>query len=136
MHRLLLAIILMTPLSGCTTGGNVVESQPPVDAQTIDDAQQSPEKLDVDTEVLEIASKEPQVTAFIAANPGHRHEITVLAPETIEGLSEKYPVIYGDLPEKTLYKIDYKDQNGMLVIVDLENEKVLRYFRTSGVSLG
>lgn len=85
----------------------------------------------VNDSLLEIASSEPDVASVIGENPAY--EVTVLPPENISQLSGKYPVIYGNLPNKTLYRVDFK---GMLVIVDMENKKVLRYFRTGGVSLG
>jgi len=64
-----------------------------------------------------------------------QYEITILHPDNITKLSKDYPVIYGDLPEKTLYRIDYTNGRGMLVIVDMENKMVLRHFMTSGVNL-
>ena len=64
-----------------------------------------------------------------------QYEITVLHPDNITKLSKEYPVIYGDLPEKTLHRIDYTNGRGMLVIVDMENKMVLRHFMTSGVNL-
>ncbi len=128
MHLFLLAMtVLLTVLSGCTSEeGKKATSIP----------EEHVSALDIDTRLLETASKEPQVASFIAENPGYRYEITVLAPEDIEGLATKYPVIYEDLPDKTLYKIDYIHDKGMLVIIDLDKEEVLKYFRTSGVSLG
>jgi len=64
-----------------------------------------------------------------------QYEITILHPANITKLSKEYPVIYGDLPEKTLYRIDYTNGRGMLVIVDMEDKMVLRHFMTAGVNL-
>lgn len=86
--------------------------------------------------LLKIADQEPQVGYFIAENPGYKTEITVIAPENITKLSEKYPAIYGNLPNRTLYEIEYGSGKGMLVIIDPIDKKVLRYFRTANVTLG
>lgn len=85
--------------------------------------------------LVKIAIQEPDVASFIALNPDSHPEITILTPENISQLSKKYPALYGSIPNKTLYKLEYKGERGLLVIVDLENEKVLKYFRTAGVSL-
>ncbi len=90
----------------------------------------NPPQQKVNDSLLEVASSEPEVASVIGENPVY--EVTVLAPENVTQLSKKYPVIYGNLPDKTLYRVDFK---GMLVIVDMENKKVLRYFRTGGVNL-
>ncbi len=89
---------------------------------------------EVNNNLIEVASSEPEVASVIGENPAS--EVTVLSPENISQLSGKYPVIYGNLPNKTLYRVDFNNGTGMLVIVDMENKKVLRYFRTGGVSLG
>jgi hypothetical protein len=86
-------------------------------------------------EVLAIAAQEPEVIAFIAEKPGYYYEITVLPPANITELAQRYPVIYGNLPNATLYQIEYTNGRGLLVIVDLENETVVRHFRTTGVWL-
>ncbi|MGB8217185.1 MAG: hypothetical protein WCE94_07780 [Candidatus Methanoperedens sp.] len=85
--------------------------------------------------LLKIAGEEPDVASFIAQNPDSHPDITILTPENISQLSKKYPALYSSLPNRTLYKLEYKGERGLLVIVDLENEKVLKYFRTAGVSL-
>lgn len=93
------------------------------------------EKQEMDDTLLELAAQEPEVGSFIAENRDYQYEITVLYPENITQMSKKYPVIYGNLPNKTLYRIDYKNGRGMLLIVDLENGEVLKHFRTAGVSV-
>lgn len=85
--------------------------------------------------LVKIAEQEPDVATFIAQNPESYPEITVLAPENISRLSKKYPALYGNLPNRTLYKLEYRGERGMIVIVDFENKTVLKYFRTAGVSL-
>lgn len=82
-----------------------------------------------------IAEQEPDVASFISQNPDSHPDITVLTPENVSQLSKKYPALYGNLPNRTLYKLEYKGERGLLVIVDLENKKVLKNFRTAGVSL-
>ncbi|MCX9025798.1 MAG: hypothetical protein OIN85_06855 [Candidatus Methanoperedens sp.] len=85
--------------------------------------------------LVKITDQEPDFASFIAQNPDSHPEITMLTPENISHLSKKYPALYGNLPNRTLYKLEYKGERGLLVIVDLENKKVLKYFRTAGVSL-
>ncbi len=85
--------------------------------------------------LLEIAGHEPQVVSYISNNPNYHVGISILPQETIMELSKNYPAIYGNLPAKQLYKIEYKSGKGMLVIVDLENKKILRYFRTFNVTM-
>jgi hypothetical protein len=93
--------------------------------------QPSTEGNNVNDSLIEIVSKYKAVSSLIPNNQSFK--ITVLYPENMTQLSKKYPVIYGSLPNKTLYRIDYMSQRGMLVIVDLENKTVLRYFMTAGV---
>ena len=85
--------------------------------------------------VVKIARQEQNVATFIAQNPDSSPEITMLTPEIISQLSKKYTALYGNLPNRTLYKLEYKGERGLLVIVDPENKKVLKHFRTAGVSL-
>lgn len=118
MHRLVLAVVLLAYVSGCIAEEKI-------------SIQPSTEGNNVNNSVLEIASKDPEVSSLIAQS----YEITILYPKNITQLSQKYPAIYGSLPDKTLYRIDYRGERGMLVIVDLENKTVLRYFRTAGVIL-
>lgn len=94
------------------------------------------ETTNINSQVLTLAKNTSFVNEFVAENPDYQYEITVLQPENITQLSKKYPVIYGNLPNKTLYRIDYKNGRGMLLIVDLENGEVLKHFRTAGVSVG
>ena len=87
-------------------------------------------------ELIRIASQDSRVQSFTAAEPSYSRDITVLEPENIAELSKTQPVMYGGLPGKILYKIEYRsDGKGILVIVDLEERKVLKYFRLVGVSL-
>ena len=73
-----------------------------------------------ETEILKIAGLESG-------------SITKLTPQNLTKLAEKYPVIYGNLPNKTLYQIKTEKQ---LIIVDAEEKKILRRFRVVGISLG
>lgn len=73
-----------------------------------------------ETEILKIASLESG-------------SVAKLTPQNLTELAEKYPVIYGNLPNKTLYQIKTEKQ---LIIVDAEEKKVLRKFRVVGISLG
>jgi hypothetical protein len=124
----LLTMVLVAYGAGCITEEDA-GSQHPAETQEMLETEEIADTL------LELAAQEPEVGSFIAENPEYHYEITVLPPANITHLSNKYPVIYGNLPNKTLYKIDYTNGRGMLVIVDLENETVLKHFRTAGVSL-
>lgn len=121
-------VALVTYSLGCIAEEESGGSQPSSEKQEMPETEERADKL------LELATQEPEVSSFIAENTDYHHEITVLHPENITQLSKKYPVIYGNLPNKTLYKIEYENGREMLVIVDLEDEAVLRYFRTAGVS--
>src|SRR5574341_432485 len=66
------------------------------------------EKTGINESLIRIAGKDPEVSSFIASNPESLPEITVLRPEDITVLSKKYPAVYGNLPNKMLYRIEYK----------------------------
>jgi ABC-type glycerol-3-phosphate transport system substrate-binding protein len=125
-------IVLLTMVLVAYGAGCIAEegSQPPAETQDMLETEEMTDK-----QLLELAAQEPEVGSFIAENPGYHYEITVLPPANLTELAQRYPVIYGNLPNATLYQIEYTDGRGMLVIVDLENETVVRYFRTTGVSL-
>jgi len=128
-NRVLAAMALMALVTWSV--GCIVEKelQPPPENQEILETEEMADKL------LERAAQEPEVSQFITENPDYQYAITVLHPDNITQLSKKYPVIYGNLPNKTLYRIDYTNNGrGMLVIVDQEDEAVVRYFRTAEVS--
>jgi hypothetical protein len=129
MHRAILVLALMAMVAG--SGGCIAEKGPPPEAGD----QQVQASLQTDEQLLAIAAQHPEVNAYLAENPAYHYEITRLTPANLTELAQTYPVIYGNLPNTTLYQIDYTDGRGMLVIVDLENEEVVRYFRTAGVSL-
>jgi hypothetical protein len=122
-------LALMTIVAG--GGGCIAEDSSPPEAGD----QQVQESMQTDEQLLTIAAQHPEVSAYTAENPAYQHEITLLTPVNITELAQTYPVIYGNLPNTTLYQIDYTDGRGLLVIVDLENETVVRYFRTAGVNL-
>jgi hypothetical protein len=129
MRRTILVLALMAMAAG--SGGCIGEDGPP---STTGD-QQVQVSMQTDEQILAIAAQHPEVNAYLVENPAYRYEITRLTPANLTELTETYPVIYGNLPNATLYQIDYTDGRGLLVIVDLENETVVRYFRTAGVSL-
>jgi hypothetical protein len=129
-HRMPVIIALMVMVTysgGCITDDGLQSS---AEHEGLRGAEQAGED-----ELLAIAAQEPEVSAFIAENPEYHYEITVLPPANLTELAQRYPVIYGNLPSTTLYQIEYTNGRGLLVIVDLENETVVRYFRTAGVSL-
>lgn len=137
-----MALCLLLAVAGCVTSQpETVSTAPEVSEEAVaQEGAEAPAVEQGEAEIdeaglLELASQDPAVTSFIAENPDYAYEVTALSPEDITGLAEKYPVIYGNLPGKTLYRIDYKDGRGILVIVDLEGGAVLRSFRTAGVSL-
>ncbi len=70
--------------------------------------------------------------AKIAGVEGQKYKITLLTPENLTVLARKYPVIYGNLPNRTLYQIKTEKQ---LIIVDVEEKKVLRSFRVVNIEL-
>ena len=130
-HRMPVIVALIAVVT--YSGGCITDDGSPSSSAEHEELQGAAQA--VEGEVLAIAVQEPEVSAFIAENPDYHYEIAVLPPANITQLSKKYPVIYGNLPNKTLYKIEYTNGRGLLVIVDLENETVVRSFRTTGVSL-
>ncbi len=89
-----------------------------------------------DDELLAIVSEDSQVIRFVSENSNYGTEITMLEPLIIKNMAKEQPVIYGGLPEKVLYEIKYTSSGkGLLVIVDFEEKKVLKTFRTTAVSL-
>lgn len=127
-------MICLVFISGCTekqrTGPDLNEQE----TVTGSNQEDTVSEQEINDTVLEIAQKDSSVSSFISEY-NYSYEITVLDTKAIEPLAEEYPVIYDGLPEKTLYRIEYQNGKGMLVIVDLENETVLRSFRTTGVTL-
>ena len=102
----LLFLFIAILLLGCVLEDKIVKTG--VENKTTDEA-----------EILKIAGLE-------------NGSITKLTPQNLTKLAEKYPVIYGDLPNKTLYQIKTEKQ---LIIVDADEKKVLRKFKLVGVSL-
>lgn len=132
--RWIILVICLVFISGCTekqrTGPDLNEQE----TATGSNQEDTVSEQEINDTVLEIAQKDSSVSSFISEY-NYSYEITVLDEKTIEPLAEKYPVIYDGLPEKPLYRIEYQNGKGLLVIVDLENETVLRSFRTTGVTL-
>jgi len=87
-------------------------------------------------EVAKVASQDERVRSFADLEVGCDRRITALEPEAVTLLSEEQPVVYGGLPARMLYRIEYSSGGrGVLAIVDVEQEKVLRCFQTVGVDL-
>lgn len=90
------------------------------------------QSLDPQSKALAIAERDPNVAAFKRAYPNAAHTVAALEPETAKQKAEKYPVVYGGLPEKTLYEVHYSAGTvGMLLIVDIETAQVLKIFETA-----
>lgn len=74
---------------------------------------------------------------FISDNPNYKVEATELDITAVKNLAREYPVIYGELPEKILYRVEYTSGGkGLLLIVDMERKEVMRSFGTIGIGLG
>jgi hypothetical protein len=127
MRCAILMLALMAMAAG--SGGCIAEDSPPPEAGD----QQVQESMQTDEQLLQIAAQHSEVSAYILENPAHHYEITRLTPVNLTGLAQTYPVIYGNLPNTSLYQIDYTDGRGLLVIVDLENETVVRSFSNTRI---
>ena len=133
MHRVVMTLCTVLSIIGCVASPleetvNQIQPEETAIGQGISIAD--------DSTVLYIANQEPNVASFIAENSDYQYEVSVLGLDEIGELADKYPVIYANLPKKVLYQVDYKNSRGLLVIVDVEGEKVLKHFRTAGVKLG
>ena len=104
--------------------------------QNVSQEDQEKENKSSEAKILQIADTHTEVKKFIQQNPDYEHIITQLTAENTTKLAEEYPVIYGTLPSRTLYRVNYKSNNkGLLVIVDFEEKRVLKYFKTTGINL-
>ena len=89
-----------------------------------------------DVDILKIAGENENVREFISEYPQYSYTVVVLALENLTDMAVKYPAVYGNLPQKTLYRVDYTSgSRGVFVIVDADEGKIMRYFRSVGVSL-
>lgn len=80
--------------------------------------------------VLLISKNSSEVNNFITQNPDYQTEIKKLTLQDLENLSKTQPVIYGNI-SKPVYQVTYKSEEyGLICLVDLELEKVLRCLRT------
>lgn len=111
--RSLLFLFLL--IAGCTHAGETPSTHSLESAQVKDSAQSGIDKA-----------------VAIAGVEGENFSVEVITQENMSRLSEKYPVIYGGLPNRTLYQITTEKE---LIIVDLEEKKVLRRFRVVGIKL-
>lgn len=88
-------------------------------------------------ELFSIAESIEPVRAFAEANPGCMKTAELLTQANITALAGVQPAIYADLPQKDLYKITYSTaQSGYMLIIDAEEGKVLKYFKTAPLTLG
>jgi len=130
-------MLAMTLLAGCISQkAEITLSTPSTTTTTIGPREGT--TLPDSAVVLEIAGQIQEVKDFTSANSGYKHQLTVLTPENLTTLAKEYPALYGNLPEKTLYKVEYfpkSGSQGILVIVDLEEQKALKYFRTMQLAL-
>ena len=125
-RRAVLYLFIISLLAGCVAEHPEAESK----AQAMQ-TQQPAQPPAMHTQPQQNASNLSQQVLSIAGV--EKGEVEMLTPENLSRLAEKYPVIYGNLPSKTLYQIKTED---MLIIVDAEQKKVLRKFRVVGVKLG
>lgn len=86
--------------------------------------------------VLEIAGTNDFVQQLIVGQ-GFETKITRLDSKGILELRAK-DALYDNLPEKTLYRVNYDSavKGSYVVIVDLEQNKVLKFFRIASISVG
>lgn len=97
----------------------------------------SPAKKFSEEEVVSFTSGFGDGRAFISDNPSYEVEVAELDPATVKNLARDFPVIYEELPEKILYRVEYKSgEKGLLLIVDMEKMQVLKSFSTIGIGFG
>ena len=97
---------------------------------------QTPQTETTESDILEIGATSRQVSSFISENPDYTANVTKLSPTDIADLSKTYPAIYGELPSKTLYKIDYSfGDKGYLVIIDPQTQEILKEINAITVQL-
>jgi hypothetical protein len=84
-----------------------------------------------------IAEGVEPVSVFAQENPNCTKAVELLTAGNITALASVQPAIYGDLPQKDLYKVTYStERSGYMLIIDAEEGKVLKYFKTAPVVLG
>jgi hypothetical protein len=94
------------------------------------------QSADLSSKALEISDKDENVLQFKGMYQNSTTNVSMLTAAQIKEEAKTYPAVYGNLPEKTLYKVTYSaNDNGLLLIVDAENETVLKEFSTSAESL-
>jgi len=93
--------------------------------------------LTLEQEIVQIAQHVDRVRSFLSQNSEYQTTLTLLTPEAAQQLAQKYPVIYGDLPQKDLYQARYTaGTRGYLVIVDQDTKQVLKFFRVGNITIG
>ena len=89
-----------------------------------------------DEEVLLISGQNELIMAFVEKDQDITINVTELNKIEVKALAEKYPAVYGNLPEKTLYSVIYeKDGNGYNCIVDVEKKETLICIKTLAVGM-
>ncbi|MCK5063433.1 MAG: hypothetical protein KAR23_05895 [Candidatus Aenigmarchaeota archaeon] len=87
-------------------------------------------------DVLLISNQNELIMAFVEKDPDITINVTELNKIEVKALVEKYPAVYGNLPEKTLYSVIYeKDGNGYNCIVDVEKKETLTCIKTLAIGM-
>ena len=98
---------------------------------TEDDSSEATEE-----DVLLISNQNELIMAFVEKDPDITINVTELNKIEVKALVEKYPAVYGNLPEKTLYSVIYeKDGNGYNCIVDVEKKETLTCIKTLAIGM-
>lgn len=124
-----LALILGISLTACMSRPPQVGEMPMPN--------KSEENVGLTDECIRIAEENSDVRTFIQKNPDYSVEITGLTPRDASVLSERYPAIYGELPDRAFCEARFASgRGGLLVIIDYEKEAVLDVFRLKDMSIG
>jgi len=97
---------------------------------------QEEEEKTLEEMLKEIAEKDEQYRNFVQEK-GFEEKISVLEKEEVMELKESGG-IYAELPEKNIYRVEYSngEYGTYHVLIDLEEEKVLTFYRMSGIQIG
>ncbi len=90
-----------------------------------------------EAEVLGSANKIDAVSAFTRNNPDYDVQIVFLTSENVTSLAKEFPALYGDIPNKEIYRVEYvsnSDRTGIFVILD-DKLEVIKYFKMYSVGL-
>lgn len=87
-------------------------------------------------QALALSRQNEAVSNFVEKNPDAKSNVTAISGSEVKALAEKYPAVYGDLPEKTLYRVTYeKDGSGYTCLVDTETKETLSCVRTLSIGM-